>query len=309
MILTERISVALCADKNIEIGLHVTLYSLLENSKCKIKINLIHSGYTSHDIDKLYKTLYPFSGRYELNDVFFDDHFFRNYRGLHGNKYAFVKLMLPHLLNDDKVIYLDSDLLIRKDLSVLFATELGRYVIGVSGIAELKWSIDCEFLVSVGLASGENYFNSGVMLIDMVKWRQLSITDRCLIFSDKFSRNLLAADQTVLNYVFRGGNFLELDASWNHALYPYWTRVPLESAASIFHFVGSPKPWDFLGEVIHTNYPLFYSTLSKTEFSNYKTYQNWSLKRARRTVRLSRAYLDCLRRRAGLRSPRSFSSD
>jgi lipopolysaccharide biosynthesis glycosyltransferase len=51
----QAISVAMCADKNVEVGLHVTLYSLLKNSDRLVKINLVHKGYTNRDLERLKK--------------------------------------------------------------------------------------------------------------------------------------------------------------------------------------------------------------------------------------------------------------
>ena len=67
------ISVALCADKNVEVSLHVTLYSLLKSSQHPIKINLVQKGYTFGDIDKIHRTLQQFTDKYQLNIVEFNE--------------------------------------------------------------------------------------------------------------------------------------------------------------------------------------------------------------------------------------------
>src|SRR5262249_21362377 len=111
----------------------------------------------------------------------------------------------------------------------------------------------------------------------------------------KYSSDLIVADQTILNYVFYENQFLELDSSYNHVLYPSYKPVIPSAAGEIFHFIGSPKPWDFLGEVLHTNYSLFEGVLSKTAFRSYKSYRGLTFGRARRTLRLARSYLYVLR--------------
>lgn len=291
------ICVALCADKNIEVGLHVTLYSLLESQQHSVRIYFLQKGYNSADIVKIQKTLQPFDGKYELKVIDFDDHIFSKYRGLFGNKFTFVRLMLSSLLPEDKVIYLDSDLVVKKDLSSLFCLNLNEYVIGVSGIGNIGYSLENKFFISIGLDNDARYFNAGVMLINLEKWRQLNITKQCLEFADKYPNMLLAADQTILNYVFYKNNFYELDKSYNVALYPSSVFIESDSTNGVFHFVGSPKPWDFLGEFIHSNYPLFQSILSKTEFKNYKTYLDLSFAKLKRTLRLSRSYYKILTNR------------
>jgi lipopolysaccharide biosynthesis glycosyltransferase len=140
------------------------------------------------------------------------------------------------------------------------------------------------------------YFNAGVLLLDLQQWRASGITKKCLEFAAKHLRDLIVADQTVLNWVFYENQFFELDTNYNTALYPTSKTVEPIVAGKIFHFVGSPKPWDFLGEVLHTNYSFFESVLSKTALRSYKSYRGWTFSRARRTFRLGRSYLYCLAR-------------
>ena len=292
------ISVAVCADKNIEVGLHVTLYSLLESSQHPVKIYFLQKGYDSRDIEALHKTLAAFTGLYKLMIVNFDDSIFDQYRGLHGNKFAFTRIMLATFINDNRIIYLDSDLVIKKDLGTLFHENLNGHIIGVSGVSIIEWSLERDFFTSLGLEKEAKYFNSGVMLIDLDKWRALNITQKCIEFADRYPNMLITADQTVLNYVFYKNNFYELDKSYNQVLYPNSKPIESNESNKIFHFVGSPKPWDFGGEVFHNNYPLFRSILKNTSFSHYKSYLDFTFYRVKRTLKLYGAYYHCLTRRS-----------
>src|SRR5262245_3101807 len=139
--MSSEISIAVCADKNIEVGLHVTLYSMLESSRSPVNIYFLQKGYHSKDIEALHKTLDPFSGFYKLIVLDFDDSIFGKYRGLQGNKFTYTRIMLASMVHDERVIYLDSDLVIKKDLSDLFQTNLNDYVIGVSGIGNINWAL------------------------------------------------------------------------------------------------------------------------------------------------------------------------
>jgi lipopolysaccharide biosynthesis glycosyltransferase len=212
-----------------------------------------------------------------------------------------MKLLIPTLLAEERVLYLDCDLIITSDLGELFVTDLGQYVVGAAGVMNMQWAVENSFLTSLGLSRDTKYFNSGVLLIDIRKWNNIDVFAKCREFADKYPRALKAADQTVLNYVFKN-NFHELDYSYNYTVYPYSFPINTRTPARVYHFVGSPKPWDFMGEIIHQNYPLFSSVLSKTAFKNYRTYRDFSIKKARRTVRLARAYINCLRRVATLPS-------
>jgi lipopolysaccharide biosynthesis glycosyltransferase len=287
------ISVGLCADKNVEVSLHVTLYSLMQSSQHPVKINLVHKGYTSTDIDKIHQTLQPFNHKYQLNTIEFDEAaLFGKFSGLHGNKFNFTKLVLANLLPDDRIIYLDSDLLIGKDLSELFATNLNGLVIGVASIETIADSLRSSFYQSIGIKKEAKYFNSGVMLMDLKRWRELDITAQCLAFANKYVDRVAFGDEAILNCIFNE-NFHVIDPSYNHPLYT--GSAPVKSNLDhIFHFVGSPKPFDFLGEWLHRNYSIFYDTLAQTSFKDYKSYRNFSVQKLNRTVRLSRSYAKCL---------------
>jgi len=292
--MSSEISVAVCADKNIEVGLHVTLFSLLQSTRTPVKIYFLQKGYHSQDIEALHKTLDQFAGLYKLIVIDFDDSVFSNYKGLYGSKFTFTRIMLAKIIHDERIIYLDSDLVITRDLSELFQVNLNGYIIGASGVGNIEYSLESDFFISIGLDKEAKYFNAGVLVIDLDKWRRLNITEKCIEFADKNARILRDADQAVLNYVFYKNNFVELDKSYNHALYPYSTPIDPNKSDSIFHFIGAPKPWDFGGEFVHRNYQFFRSFLHKTSFSNYRTYSNLSFHKVKRTLRLSRSYYRCL---------------
>lgn len=291
------ISVALCADKNVEVSLHVTLYSLLKSSQHPIKINLVQKGYTSGDIDKIHLTLQQFPDKYQLNVIKFDENaLFGKFKGLHGNQFNFTKLILANVLSDDRIIYLDSDLAIGKDLSELFSTNLNDFVIGASAIETISDSLRSTFYQSIGMKKEAKYFNSGVMLMDLKKWRELDITSQCLSFGNKYVDRVSFGDEAILNCIFYE-NFQTIDASYNHPLYPDSALVQLNSLNEIFHFVGSPKPFDFLGEFIHPNYAMFYDSLTQTIFRDYRSYLDFSFAKSKRTANLLRSYYNLLKKK------------
>jgi lipopolysaccharide biosynthesis glycosyltransferase len=303
------ISVALCADKNVEVSLHVTLYSLLKSSQHPVKINLVQKGYQPKDIEKINQTLQSFSGKYQLNIIEFDEStLFGRFKGLHGSQFNFAKLILANVLSDDRIIYLDSDLSIAKDLSELFSTNLNGSVIGAASTETIGDSLRSTFYQSIGMKQTAKYFNSGVMLMDLKRWRELDITSQCLSFANKYVDRLTFGDEAILNCVFYE-NFQIINSCYNHALYPDSPPVQSNNSASIFHFVGSPKPCDFLGEFIHPNYPIFFDTLSQTSFRKYKSYLDFSLGKANRTARLLRSYYNFLKPKPKPKSNIKLASD
>ncbi|MBL8907139.1 MAG: hypothetical protein JNM20_10730, partial [Rhizobiales bacterium] len=208
---------------------------------------------------------------------------------------AFAKVMLPNLLQEERVIYLDSDLLVKLDIAPLVNLDLSPYILGVAGIGTFEYSIESVFYASLGLDPKAKYFNSGVMVMDLKGWRESKISERCIEFGRLHPAELKTADQTLLNYVFYKNQFVELTPAFNRTTYPNAKPITADTQA-IIHFVGSPKPWDIFAEIVHTNHRIFHDTLSKTAFCGYRTYLDLTPARILRTARLSRSYFRHLRR-------------
>ena len=292
------INVALCADKYIQLGLHVTLYSLLQHAETHVEVYLLHKSYTDKELFLIEKTLFPFKAKYTLHPIKFDSEALNHIAGLHGNTFCYSRLFLGNILNVNRVLYLDSDLLITKDLTNLFYTSMEGCVVGVAGVRELRYALDKDMLLAYGHDASSKYFNSGVMLIDLDRWRKQDIFEKCIEFANANPDSLVSHDQTILNYIFYKNDFLELDSNYNIALYPFSKSVIKDcKIEGIFHFVGSPKPWDLFAEFVHGNYPFFREILCKTEFKKYNSLINgWSKYRLKRTILILPSYYRCLKK-------------
>lgn len=77
---------------------------------------------------------------------------------------ALLKFIIPDLLPSlDKVLYLDGDLIVENDLSELYSTELGdNYAATVLDVSKVYWKSEFN-------SCAKNYFNSGVMLLNLKK--------------------------------------------------------------------------------------------------------------------------------------------
>lgn len=169
---------------------------------------------------------------------------------------ALLKFIIPDLLpNLDKVLYLDGDLIVEKDLSELYSTELGEnYAATVLDVSKVYWK--SEFNSSV-----ENYFNSGVMLLNLKKMREDNVKDT-LIETKRNLTDTSLMDQNVFNIVFdkktvmlpvkynfqsisldNSGSKWEVDDIEKHYKTKYETKADVFSDAEIIHFASKNKPW------------------------------------------------------------------
>ena len=106
----------------------------------------------------------------------------------------FVGSMLPESVG--RVLYLDSDTVINSALDQLWETDLSGFVLGA-----VQDSVGREAKQSVGLDLHDRYVNSGVLLIDLDRWRELGIEQKCMEFIADRSGSVVHHDQGVINGV------------------------------------------------------------------------------------------------------------
>jgi lipopolysaccharide biosynthesis glycosyltransferase len=283
------VPIVLCADSNILYGLHVTLFSLLKNASTRLKIYLLYKDLAAEDLLLIKKTCSAATNHFDILPILVSDERWRGFRSLVGNTFAYAKLLIPELVSEPRAIYCDSDLLFMLDVCQLFDQNLGAYSIGASGVQNLECALERKFFLHMGLDKKTRVFNSGLLVLDLDKWRIARIAERCFAFGSKYAKSLLAADQTILNAVFRG-EFAELDARYNSILYPY--SAPEQTYGdSIYHFVGAPKPWDPFGKLFHGHYDLYADYLAHTALQPLSVAANMNWRKARRIARLSRRYM------------------
>ncbi len=294
------ICLATSADLNFEIGLHVTLYSAMKHldKNTKARIYLILKDYGEKEIANLNKTLSAFEGRYEL--VVFDVEEFDlgKGRGLHGNMMAYTTLLFPTIVPSERLLYLDSDLLVLADLTPLYHYNMGQYSVAAVGNTLKYVAIPQErdFLIGLGISGDSRYFNTGVVLYDVNLWNNEDYTQKCFDFSYAYPKDLYTADQTVFNAVMNS-RVCSLLPQYNCLCPATADLIDANVSDTIYHFVGSPKPWDFMGEVLHRNHTVFHSYLRQTYYRSYKSYLDLSPIRLQRLSNLMPSYLRTIRTR------------
>lgn len=189
-----------------------------------------------------------------------------------ATKSALLKFKLPLLLPDcDKVIYLDGDLIVTCDLTQLFEVELADNYAAVVQDSGIIYSQDPK------KRKFAEYFNSGVMVLNLVRMRAEQICDR-LILEKKNGADMSLMDQNIFNLVF-ANHILTLPIRYNY-LYVNLTRAQKRKLftmkqlnalyhthydslkdilqdAAIIHYASKDKPWkydDVPGVDIWNNY-------------------------------------------------------
>lgn len=148
---------------------------------------------------------------------------------------SFYRILLPHVLDAEKVIYLDCDVFVNLDLAELWSVDIGeRYLAavwdqGIMGTADT--------VTACGL-NPETYFNSGVILFHLNNMRTKPWHAEALRFVQKYPQ-IAMPDQDTLNALY-GNNYHALDWRFNLFL----SSCPdLNFDNRIIHFSGPNKWW------------------------------------------------------------------
>lgn len=213
------------SDDNYARHLGVAIYSLLSyNTRIQhIRIFVIDNNISSDNVSKLRLLISSF-GNVEL--VFIP--FKKWEKCLHLNmswpislsSYArlFVGEMLPQ--NIGRVLYMDCDMLVRGDISVLWETDLGDNIIGA-----VQDQVRASHKISIGLSSSDSYFNAGLLLIDLNRWRKNNLGEKCMRFIENHRGRVTHHDQGVLNGLLSN----------------QWFRLPLKYNVMTIHYMVSQK--------------------------------------------------------------------
>jgi lipopolysaccharide biosynthesis glycosyltransferase len=160
----------------------------------------------------------------------------------HVSAAAYYRLMSALILpaNIEKILYLDSDIIVRHSLSELWEIDLKDQAL--AAVDDL-WPTTEAFVAHMeilGLPSNTRYFNSGVMLINLNYWRQNNVCERATAFVRENPEKVEFHDQDALNVILVG-RWIHLPGTWNGQDFG-GTGRPVPDVA-IVHFIGPGKPW------------------------------------------------------------------
>ena len=110
----------------------------------------------------------------------------------------FVGRLLPETV--ERVLYLDCDTVVAQPVMELWRTDLRGRLLG----AVMEPTIYKAVKKEIGLTEKDMYVNSGVLLIDLKRWRQNGAERKLLDFYEREGGNLFACDQDTNNGALKG---------------------------------------------------------------------------------------------------------
>lgn len=172
----------------------------------------------------------------------------------------FIAEMFPTL---KRAVYLDSDIVLNSDVANLYFTPIGENLLGaVTDESVMSQEIFREYVKKhVRMKRAEDYFNSGVLVMNLEKMREEKIKDQFINLLCKYNFRTVAPDQDYLNFLCRG-KIHYLESGWNkHAIAENEIN---RDKLYLMHYNMFNKPWKYSGV---QNEDLFWKSAEKTAFA------------------------------------------
>ena len=157
------------------------------------------------------------------------------------------RLLLPRILPAyGKIVYIDVDVAVCRDLGELYETDVGDNWFAAA--KDVVYNTKPEYVfwaAKWGFAEWDGYVNAGVLVMNLERFRREPVFDR--LKEIVFEAAKWNCDQDALNFVCKGAIAL-LDPRWNVQLGDYCLKKQLDLTGDemwVAHFTGGQKPWAF----------------------------------------------------------------
>lgn len=253
---SKTINIAYMSDAKYLPYLAVSINSAIENKKPKTKYNfhIIAKDFNKKDLETIKKFVQPnvAINIYKAENKNLD---YKHLGRFQNFKISLQKIFISDYLSKiDKVLYLDADTIVQKDLSELYNIDISDVYIGASKDG-LMYQYP-EHIKEIGLEWRDFYFNSGVMLLNLDKMRKDNILKKSItyynthyeVFGDQDILNVAVADKIKpISYLYNCNStfFEEKDNKFLSNFYNEnvsTNNIETYQKATILHFAGH-KPW------------------------------------------------------------------
>lgn len=247
--------------------LAVALESLIENSSKKYyySIKVLYTNISEENKKKINKYK-----RENVNIEFVDLNYYiekvkdKLYTRDYYTNTTYFRLFIANLYPQyNKAIYLDSDIVVLGDIAELYNQDIGDNLIAAAPddvIQTIKVFQEYAEKV-VGVADYRNYFNAGILLMNLDEFRKFNFQNKFLYLLEtiKFT---VAQDQDYLNRLCKGKVKI-IDKAWDTM--PVGTGTLEEKDLKIIHYNLADKPWHY-DNIKYKEY--FWKYAKKTEYYN-----------------------------------------
>jgi lipopolysaccharide biosynthesis glycosyltransferase len=226
------------------------LYCAVASALCqldptrKVEVRVLDGGISESSRDKLSRFVDRFRRSVQLEFVPIDDSVFRGAALGPGNSHmTYCRILLPQLIDAPRLIYLDCDVLVFRDLSELFDLKLAadKILAAVPDSETLTLGDDSSTVANaMKLPVDGVYFNSGVMLMNLDELRRQRFREHAMVFVNKWSGRYRFWDQSAINFLLHQ-RIESLPEHWNRASWRF-NEQESNHLDCLLHYTTS-APW------------------------------------------------------------------
>lgn len=277
--MTQRdVNVIFVCNEAYAILLGVALCSLFENKKGNYPVNVyvVDTGISAKSKERfsILEKRYGFAITYVVPDkkLFEQLPYGDLIKGYYAPIEVYHRVYLSHVVPSTchKLIDLDDDMVIRGDIAELYDIDLEGKTLG--GVADcdqkMKWELLGQLRANIewpSLPKDPVYFNSGMMLVDMDRWRERNVEEKLVKLIQAHPTKLWHHDQDALNAVLLEDH-KDLPLKYNFLVGQFDAKDAPDPF--ILHFVGGAKPWYRFSAVPYQSEYLYY--VNKTPWKDEK---------------------------------------
>lgn len=275
----EHTNVVLGADDAYAMPLATTICSILKNvsSSNKLRFFILDGGIIDKSKERIHRVFDTHGKKHEIIWIQPDLNALKNLSTPGRPPSIYLPVLIPKLLPRDckKAIFLDCDIIVEADISVLGNVQMNGVPIMAVRDYLIQICSDREGIAAykeLGGSADSPYFNSGVMILNIELWRKEKWTEKAIKYIQDNKETIYHFDQGVLNALFID-QWGELDAKWNQQGCLFWPQVlkktdyteklmmmyeELVHQPFIIHYLSPSKPWNHKCMHPHANRFLYY---------------------------------------------------
>jgi lipopolysaccharide biosynthesis glycosyltransferase len=241
----EPVVIALASNERYFPGLYCAVASALSHLDAtrEVSLKVLDGGISHSSMQTLSRLVGRVSKSVQLEFVTVDPSIFGKATLGPGESYmTYCRILLPRLLNVKRLIYLDCDVLVFRDLAQLFDLELapGKVLAAALDSETLSLADDSPTIADASNLPREGaYFNCGVMLMNLDELRKQDFFERAVEFLNSKSAYRFW-DQSAINFLLYG-QIEELPDYWNRASWRFDAQQN-NDLDCVLHYTTS-APW------------------------------------------------------------------
>lgn len=235
--------IAMSCNENWYHYLMVDVYSLLECTKNVKRIYLLIETNNIDDVPYLKEIVQKYNN-VEFEIINLNEYLTKNLSENSPNRdtiysnFSFGRLLLPDIVEEDKAIYIDTDAIVRKDISNIWKYDISNYY--AAGVRD--YGIIADNIINIYGIAGK-YINSGFVVFNLKKIREDNIKEKWFKLINEMK--LIYPDQDALNIVCQHSEKY-IPSMYNSCEYA-GDRITMEPVnkelIKVYHYAGPKEYW------------------------------------------------------------------